>query len=99
MGATALTNDPTYAALGLGAAGLYTPAGRALTAKALTQRPEWARAMGEALRQATPALSGVAGSSAGLATLNQPPRRPMPPMGQEAMRVALANELRNMPMR
>lgn len=61
MGASALTSDPSYAALGMGAAGLYTPTGRRLAASALAGRQgAQAKAMAEALRNMGPYVAGGA---------------------------------------
>lgn len=72
LGASGLTSDPTYAALGMGAAGLYTPAGRRAFATMMTQRPDKAKAIAEALRNVAPF---VAGSSANIRIPEQPRQR------------------------
>lgn len=64
VGASALTGDPKYAAMAGGLGLLYTPAGRRAFATTMTQRPDWARAMAEALRGTAPyATSAAAGAA------------------------------------
>ncbi len=63
VGASALTGDPKYAA-GAGALGLlYTPAGRRMFAKAMTERPEYFKAIAESLRSTSPYAATIPGAA------------------------------------
>ena len=75
IGTSALTNDPTYGIAGAGLAGLYTPTGRRALATMLTQRPNQAKAIADAIRALGPYSAAGAGALA-----NRMPQRQQAPI-------------------
>ena len=84
MGASYVTSDPQYAALGMGAAGLYTPTGRRMLAAAMTKRPDSAKAIADAIRAIGPYMAGASGAAAGMPH-GAPPRQGIAPIDVERL--------------